>query len=388
MLRRSGIRNLFGIVTACPDGASSSQVAWDASEVAERSSSWQVDTRLTVASPQNGLPEQDLEPSSRRWLGLPVLRCKGADLSTVRKALPQFGRQPFTMASPDGTELGFNPYLDMIYRLPTVQGDRPIPVGVVSKDYRLVDHHYVLRCIEEALLDSDIDINKLRVDSEWTINAERARFSFLLPDDERFTFAVAASDQMRFRIEVFNSVDGSCRFMAVAGWLRFVCLNGLVLGTALMRMRRQHRQELEIETLGGALTDALAAAKQDRETMADWKEQDLNPDALAAWVDKPVYEKLGLKAAVRVHAITSTGFDTELPRNAKTKVPSQIQTEKGLKVPGMDGFTSTVFGASQALTWLAGQRKELNEDLEWRFLVPELIEILQGLRERQCRSSF
>ncbi len=45
--------------------------------------------------------------------------------------------------SVNGIEVSVNPYLDMIYRLPVRQGDRPVPLGVVSKNYRLVDHHQI-----------------------------------------------------------------------------------------------------------------------------------------------------------------------------------------------------------------------------------------------------
>jgi hypothetical protein len=58
------------------------------------------------------------------------------------------------MSSANGAEVGVNPFLDMIYRLPVRQGQKAIPVGVVSKSYRLVDHHLVLPTVEEALLDA------------------------------------------------------------------------------------------------------------------------------------------------------------------------------------------------------------------------------------------
>ena len=85
-----------------------------------------------------------------------------------------------------------------------------------------------------------------------------AHFSVIFPPDEHFTMGtVGDKDEMRFRIEVFNSVDGSCRLMAIAGWLRFVCLNGLIIGTALMQLQQQHRQQLEVEELGRRVGEAI-----------------------------------------------------------------------------------------------------------------------------------
>ena len=97
----------------------------------------------------------------------------------------------------------------MVYRVPVRQGENPIPVGVVSKNYRLVDRHHVLRTIEEILADLEIESSALEVRGEWTVHGERTRFSLVFPPDERFSIKLGDQDQMRFRIEVFNSVEAS-----------------------------------------------------------------------------------------------------------------------------------------------------------------------------------
>ena len=290
--------------------------------------------------------------------------------------MPQFGRQPFTMTSVNGNEVALNPYLDMVYRVPTRQGENPVPVGVVSKNYRLVDHHQVLRTIEEVLGDFDINVSELQVRGEWTVHGERARFSLILPSDDRFSVALGDQDEMRFRIEVFNSVEGSCRLMAVAGWLRFVCSNGLILGTALMQLRQQHRQQLQIEELGRLLREALQSVGEDQDTVARWQEMRIPESTLTEWVDEDVKQKWGIKGAVRVLAIAATGWDAEPKGDLKNKRPSDVATERTLEVPGIAPPVADAFGVSQALSWVAGQRTELQEDLEWRSQVPELMQLL------------
>jgi hypothetical protein len=280
------------------------------------------------------------------------------------------------MASVNGSEVALNPYLDMVYRVPTRQGESPVPVGVVSKNYRLVDHHQVLRTIEEVLADFDIDVSELQVCGEWTVHGERARFSLILPSDDRFSVALGDRDEMRFRIEVFNSVEGSCRLMAVAGWLRFVCSNGLILGTALMQLRQQHRQQLQIEELGRLLREALQSVDEDQDTVAKWRELRIAEDALTEWVDEDVKQRWGIKGAVRVLAIVATGWDAEPKGDLKNKRPSDVGAEKTIEVPGITPPVADAFGISQALTWVAGQRTELQEDLEWRSQVPELMHLL------------
>ena len=183
-------------------------------------------------------------------------------------------------------------------------------------------------------------------------------------------------DEMRFRIEVFNSVEGSCRLMAVAGWLRFVCYNGLILGKALMQLRQQHRQQLQIEELGRLFRDALQSAGEDQLTLAKWRSKAIEFEALTEWADEDVFDKWGIKGAARVLAISRTGWDAELKGDLKNKRPSEVTTEKTIEVAGIAPPVANAFGVSQALTWVAGQRTELQEDLEWRSQVPELMDRL------------
>jgi hypothetical protein len=106
---------------------------------------------LSVRDMPDALPQSHQNtiepPRRRRWLGLPVNREVRGSLAEVLNLLPHFGRQPFTMNSVNGTEIAMNPYLDMIYQAPVRQGENPVPVGVVSKNYRLVDHHHILRTL-------------------------------------------------------------------------------------------------------------------------------------------------------------------------------------------------------------------------------------------------
>ena len=313
----------------------------------------------------------------RHWMGLPVVPQASETLAGVLEALPHFGRQPFAMASVNGDEVGVNSYLDMVYRLPTRQGEKPIPVGVVSKNYRLVDHRQLLGIIEHALIDNDLDLETLRVRGQWTIYGERAHFSILFPPEERFTMDVSGKDdQMRFRIEVFNSVDGSCRLMAVAGWLRLVCSNGLIVGTALLQLQQQHRQQLQVDELGRLVREVIQTTRNDKDTFRSWISTSVNREALVRWTDEDVYKQWGIKAAVRVLGIATSGCDVEPVGNVRNRRPSEIETRTIRRVPGLNGPVNHVFGISQVLSWVAGQRSEIAEDFQWRSQVQDLMEKL------------
>lgn len=313
----------------------------------------------------------------RHWLGLPLLPQAGETLAQVLEALPHFGRQPFAMPSVNGDDIGVNAFLDMVYRLATRQGERPIPVGVVSKNYRLVDHHQLLGTIQQALVDNELDLEALQVRGQWTVHGERAHFSILFPPEERFAMDVdSKDDQMRFRIEVFNSVDGSCRLMAVAGWLRFVCSNGLIVGTALLQLQQQHRQQLQVEELGRLVREAIQTTTNDKDTFRSWFSTNVKPNALVRWIDQDVHKQWGVKAAVRVLGIARSGCDVELVGDIRNRRPSEIRTRAIGRVPGLDGPVNHIFGISQVLSWVAGQRAEVAEDFQWRSQVQDLMEKL------------
>jgi hypothetical protein len=55
--------------------------------------------------------------------------------------------------------------------------------------------------------------------------------------------------------------------------------------------------------------------------------------------------------------------------------PSEIKTNRigEVRVPGIDAPVSSLFGVSQVLSRVAGQRSEISEDLEWRSQVHDLI---------------
>ncbi|HEY6766123.1 MAG TPA: DUF932 domain-containing protein [Candidatus Sulfotelmatobacter sp.] len=292
------------------------------------------------------------------------------------QTLPHFGRQPFAMASPNGDELGVNNYFDMVYRMPIHRSESPIPVGVVSKNYRLVDHHQILRSVQQSLAHRTLNLERIRVIAEWTIHGERAHFSVIFPPDEHFTMGtVGDKDEMRFRIEIFNSVDGSCRLMAIAGWLRFVCLNGLIIGTALMQLQQQHRQQLEVEELGRRVGEAIDSTRNDKEIFQRWMSTTVDENALVSWIDEDVRKIWGVKAAVRVLGITADGWDVEPVGAMGNRRPSEIKTKKvgEVQVPGIAAPVSNLFGVSQVLSWIAGQRREISEDFEWRSQVQALI---------------
>ena len=68
----------------------------------------------------------------------------------------------------------------------------------------------------------------------------------------------------------------------------------------------------------------------------------------------------------------------------KNRRPSEIQTKALGRVAGVDAPVDNIFGVNQVLSWIAGQRSELIEDLEWRSQVPDLVgKLIQQTKQGQ-----
>ena len=75
---------------------------------------------------------------------------------------------------------------------------------------------------------------------------------------------------MALTFECYNSVDRTVPLFAVLGWFRFVCSNGLAIGTTHARVRQRHRPPLDIEEFEPVLAQGLEAAKADCDAMRGW----------------------------------------------------------------------------------------------------------------------
>ena len=234
----------------------------------------------------------------------------------------------------------------------------------------------MLDIAREALVRAHIDL--CAIDAELTItqNGERVRISLEFPDEEEFRFRVAPEDDMRLRLECFNSVDGSTRFVAVLGWLRFVCANGLVLGATLTNFREMHTQQLELGDVGALLENGLRSAREDKATYDRWLSTPVEEETLAKWVDGPLLQAWKLKAATRVFYIARAGHDIMLAGKLTHAQPTTVSVNSGKQVPGSTVPATNAFDVSQALSWVAGQRRDFGDHLQWRSEIPGLLDKL------------
>jgi hypothetical protein len=100
------------------------------------------------------MSEVDILPEVSRWRARAVRYYAGfwKDLSQI---VPKFQLADF-VAGPDEPA---NPFLQTVIRLPVTLLERPTPVGVVSKNYALVQHRRVAELCLSSLAKAGIEIS-------------------------------------------------------------------------------------------------------------------------------------------------------------------------------------------------------------------------------------
>lgn len=308
-----------------------------------------------------------------RWFGSPVTSHTGS-LPEIARFIPAFERRTFGLLQHTADRSRLNERLDMIVRMPVVGDDSFVPVGIVSKEYRLVQHLDVLGVVATALCRVGLDVDDLEVELKLSEYGERMHLSIRLPAFLGFT--VSDGDSMALTIECFNSVDGSTRFRVLMGWFRFVCANGLTIGVTQHDIRRRHVGEMGIEDVGEVIAAGIQEARNDRRNFEEWLRIPVSHRDIVGWIDKDVRKEWGYKAAARVYHICRTGYDAKVLGPYRGNSPTSVPVKRTIRVPGAPPTLSNLFELSQVLSWIARTRTDVQEQLMWRESIRDLMEPL------------
>ena len=311
----------------------------------------------------------DLPPATAaRLAGLE--RSVAGTLDDIIARLPHLERAGFGVA--DGIE---NPFLDVIARRAAPELDLPaVPVGVVSKRYRLLPHAEAATALRRALTDNGIDSREVRADASLSFYGARMALFLRLP--RRFDFDPGDGHPLALRVLCFNSVDGSSPLRVLLGWYRYVCANGMAVGTTRYECRVTHRDDAMPEDIAPLLKAGLAAAEREKPALRHWTTLKISAPDLVAFADNQLAERWGVRAAARFLHIATTGFDAEPAQPFESGLPHAKSMRPTRRVPGSPLQVRTVYDASQALTWLARDRRDPREAADWMVGVAPLMRVL------------
>jgi hypothetical protein len=333
---------------------------------------------VVVGTEEKEKPEQAHTSNSdthTKWFNSPVTYHHGT-LTEIRKRIPTFERRSFGLTQ-SGNELSrLNERLDTIVRQPFGEDMTFIPVGVVSKGYVLVQHTDVLDVAAKALKEAKIKPEGTKAELEITGYGERIALSIYLPDS--FSFDPGDGHPLALRLECFNSVDGSTRFRVLMGWFRFVCSNGLVIGVTRSDVRRRHVGDLGLADVETVLKSGIQESDKEQKNFKLWRQRRINHSVLILWIEKDLRKEWGFKAAARTYHIALTGHDAEIIGPYKDNTPITIPVRKASRVPGAPAKLGNLYDLSQILAWIAKERRDIQEQLEWRERIPELLKPLMN----------
>jgi hypothetical protein len=330
-----------------------------------------------------------IKTTDEKWLSSPITSYRGT-IESVREYIPTFARRTFgpSLAAPlyrgeptlfeqPDIPAGVNPWYDAIVRMPLEsEGSAApeIPIGIVSPQYTLLQHQTVIDEALKVVGELGVDTKQITADMDLTHFGERMRLGLILP--EKYSIMLKDDDKMSLRLECFNSVEGSTRFMAVIGWLRFVCSNGLIIGDIKTDYRRRHNQTMDIGEIVKVLRDGIEATTREEKIFKKWMQHTISPESLQSWVDNSLAKQWGVKAAVRAWHITRSGYDISLADPFEPGKPSEKSVIQQPAVLGAVLPGNTVFAVAQSLAWLAKERRDVQEQLLWKQQIPSLIQPL------------
>lgn len=160
------------------------------------------------------------------------------------------------------------------------------------------------------------------------------------------------------------------------GWFRFICGNGLVVGTARLDQRFVHNEFLELPDLKRLLKEGLESAEHERTSFVEWLRTEIERACLTKWIDGPLREKWGPLVAARVYLICETGQDGNFAKPGEQAPPHRKRMIQTCSVPGAPKKAENAYHVAQALAWVARSRRDIQDQLEWMLTIPHLMKAL------------
>jgi hypothetical protein len=305
-------------------------------------------------------------------------------LDQIESLLPEFERVPFAADSRhgyDGRPAGAiaNRFMDVIVRREDrVQGLPSVPVGTVSKTYRLLQHRDLFRETRSALRAIGLAADQVQAEAHLTSYGARMQFSVRLPHE--FDFDPGDGNPMALQLLCLNSVDGSLPLHVRLGWYRFVCANGLLVGTTRMDRRVVHREQKASPCIEEIFMTGLGVANEEKTALRAWLDTAIRAGQLQAFVDGPLARAWGVKAAARTWHIAMTGYDAAFADPFEKALPHRKTMEPGVRVPGNPHRAASAYHVAQALAWLAKDPRDAADRLQRMAEIPGLMAELAGLK--------
>jgi len=305
------------------------------------------------------------ESNARRWGALPMTIHKSGPPDEIFKQIPVF-----SLADPRKFCLGGNPHMDLVMREPAPgSSNPPIPVGLVSKTYNLIQHQALLReAVQFVAQTGGSPVDNVQI--SMTPNCERLFFKINF--GEKFKISPDGKD-VTLQLLCKNAVDGTSAVRASLGWFRLICSNGLTVGVTLKKVWKAHKADFDLLSVFDPLKEQMQAIQAEKNELHRWTKLKIDSAPLCRWVDSTVAQRWGPLAASRVWHICSSGRDAAFAPPFR-RAPASARRVKLLDpVPGAKPGAGNIYAVVQALSWVASHRNDLMEADIMTREIPQMI---------------
>lgn len=159
-------------------------------------------------------------------------------------------------------------------------GKEPVLLGVVGKDYQIVDNRKLFGAVEEQLakgLPADVLRSAEVKDSVSRGGAFTCR-DYTFPAAKcRIVGRNGHQTEVAFRTVLWNTHDGSGSAKLVTGAIDFFCSNGIISGDFDV-FGRKHTRNFDVSKFGNKVAEALSKFWIEAEKLQSWAKTDVDPD--------------------------------------------------------------------------------------------------------------
>ena len=148
-----------------------------------------------------------------------------------------------------------------------VREDTGKVLGVHSAKYKLVRNEDVFPHISDALDRTDIDLRDMTVFDQVDFSGARTIRTYNFP---HHSIDIGGGDKVCLQVKATNSYDGSNAFGFLFGGYRFICSNGMVVGTSLARAKRKHTTNINVEEMINKLNIAANSYFENEPMWKKW----------------------------------------------------------------------------------------------------------------------
>lgn len=161
------------------------------------------------------------------------------------------------------------------------------------------------------------------------------------------------SSEGRHEIILLNSHDGSSSFRIAAGFFRFVCCNGLWMGTKDFDVKVWHKGEAK-DIIEGSFK-VISQTKENHGLIESMMETDMPIDQRVAFANKAIASRFGDRGAiVTPDQVLSSRRDAD---NANTQWQVFNRVQENLMLGGMDGKSQR--GKTRRVRSITGLDKDM-----------------------------